>query len=269
MALPLIASNDVRFLHREDFDAHEARVCIASGRVLDDPRRPRDYSPEQYLKSRGGNGRAVRRPAGSAGQHRRAGQALQPGALARHLLPARLPGAGRLHAGILDRGVGATRPAGTAAEARHGAGLRARRLRRAPGQRTESHRLDGLPRLLPDRCRLHQLGQAERHPGRPRPRLGRRLAGGLGAGHHRPRPDALRPAVRALPQSRARVDARLRHRLLHGPPRRGDRLRRAEVRPRQGQPDHHLRHHGGQGGGARQRPRARLSLRFRRSASPS
>ncbi len=49
--LPLLASNDVRFLEREDFSAHEARVCISSGRVLDDPKRPRDYSAEQYLKS--------------------------------------------------------------------------------------------------------------------------------------------------------------------------------------------------------------------------
>ncbi len=49
--LPLVASNDVRFLDRDDFEAHEARVCIAQGRVLDDPRRPRDYSPAQSLKS--------------------------------------------------------------------------------------------------------------------------------------------------------------------------------------------------------------------------
>lgn len=49
--LPLLASNDVRFLEREDFAAHEARVCISTGRVLDDPKRPREYSPEQYLKS--------------------------------------------------------------------------------------------------------------------------------------------------------------------------------------------------------------------------
>ncbi len=49
--LPVIASNDVRFLQRADFEAHEARVCISTGRVLDDPRRPREYSPEQYLKS--------------------------------------------------------------------------------------------------------------------------------------------------------------------------------------------------------------------------
>ena len=31
--------------------AHEARVCIHQGRVLDDPRRPRDYIDQQYLKS--------------------------------------------------------------------------------------------------------------------------------------------------------------------------------------------------------------------------
>ncbi|HQW76531.1 MAG: DNA polymerase III subunit alpha [Dokdonella sp.] len=49
--LPAIASNDVRFLDREDFEAHEARVCIHEGRVLADPKRPRPYSAEQYLKS--------------------------------------------------------------------------------------------------------------------------------------------------------------------------------------------------------------------------
>ena len=49
--LPAIATNAVRFLDRDDFDAHEARVCIATGRVLDDPKRPRDFTAEQYLKS--------------------------------------------------------------------------------------------------------------------------------------------------------------------------------------------------------------------------
>ncbi|MGA8277323.1 MAG: DNA polymerase III subunit alpha [Rhodanobacteraceae bacterium] len=49
--LPVVASNDVRFLAREDFAAHEARVCIQQGRVLADPKRPHDYSPEQSLKS--------------------------------------------------------------------------------------------------------------------------------------------------------------------------------------------------------------------------
>ncbi len=49
--LPVVAGNDVRFLERDDFEAHEARVCIHDGRILADPRRPRRYSEEQYLKS--------------------------------------------------------------------------------------------------------------------------------------------------------------------------------------------------------------------------
>ena len=49
--LPVVAGNDVRFIERDDFEAHEARVCIREGRILADPRRPRPYSEEQYLKS--------------------------------------------------------------------------------------------------------------------------------------------------------------------------------------------------------------------------
>ena len=49
--LPLLASNDVRFLDAAGFEAHEARTCIAAGRVLDDPKRPKAYNAEQYLKS--------------------------------------------------------------------------------------------------------------------------------------------------------------------------------------------------------------------------
>ncbi len=50
-AVPLLASNDVRFLSQAQFEAHEARVCIHDGRVLADTARPHDYTPEQYLKS--------------------------------------------------------------------------------------------------------------------------------------------------------------------------------------------------------------------------
>ncbi|MFC5524941.1 DNA polymerase III subunit alpha [Rhodanobacter ginsengisoli] len=51
LGLPVLASNDVRFLKQDDFDAHEARVCINQGRVLADPKRPHDYSNQQYLKT--------------------------------------------------------------------------------------------------------------------------------------------------------------------------------------------------------------------------
>ena len=47
----VVATNDVRFLGRDDFDAHETRVCIQTGRVLGDPRRERRYSKQQYLRS--------------------------------------------------------------------------------------------------------------------------------------------------------------------------------------------------------------------------
>ncbi|HNA22360.1 MAG TPA: DNA polymerase III subunit alpha, partial [Agitococcus sp.] len=48
---PVVATNDVRFLTPDDFEAHEVRVCIAQGYVLGDPKRPRDYTAEQYLKT--------------------------------------------------------------------------------------------------------------------------------------------------------------------------------------------------------------------------
>ena len=48
---PVVATNAVRFLRRDDFEAHEARVCIHQGRMLDDKSRPRDYTDQQYLRS--------------------------------------------------------------------------------------------------------------------------------------------------------------------------------------------------------------------------
>ncbi|HYN27809.1 MAG TPA: DNA polymerase III subunit alpha, partial [Burkholderiales bacterium] len=51
MKLPVVATHPVQFLKREDFVAHEARVCIAEGYVLSDQRRPRHFTEEQYFKS--------------------------------------------------------------------------------------------------------------------------------------------------------------------------------------------------------------------------
>lgn len=48
---PVVATNDVRFVSRDDFEAHEARVCIHGGYVLNDSRRTRIYSECQYLRS--------------------------------------------------------------------------------------------------------------------------------------------------------------------------------------------------------------------------
>ncbi len=49
--LPVVATNDVHFLQPSDFEAHEARVCINEGRTLDDPRRPKRHSEQQYLRT--------------------------------------------------------------------------------------------------------------------------------------------------------------------------------------------------------------------------
>ena len=51
MGVPVVASNDVRFLLASEFEAHEVRVCIHDSRTLDDPRRTHLYSEQQYLRS--------------------------------------------------------------------------------------------------------------------------------------------------------------------------------------------------------------------------
>ncbi|HEY4138974.1 MAG TPA: PHP domain-containing protein, partial [Casimicrobiaceae bacterium] len=47
--LPIVATHPIQFLRPSDFRAHEARVCIAEGHILSDPRRPRPFTAEQYF----------------------------------------------------------------------------------------------------------------------------------------------------------------------------------------------------------------------------
>ncbi|MHB1245904.1 MAG: DNA polymerase III subunit alpha [Sulfuriferula sp.] len=49
--LPVVATHPVQFPTRDDFKAHEARVCIAEGALLADRRRPRLFTEEQYFKT--------------------------------------------------------------------------------------------------------------------------------------------------------------------------------------------------------------------------
>ncbi|MFD2165859.1 DNA polymerase III subunit alpha [Thalassotalea euphylliae] len=49
--VPVVATNEVVFLTPEDFEPHEIRVCIHDGFTLDDKRRPKRYSDQQYLRS--------------------------------------------------------------------------------------------------------------------------------------------------------------------------------------------------------------------------
>ena len=151
------------------------------------------------------------------------------------------------------------------------------RLRQLPAAGRPAHSIDeyerrldyeiamihqmGYAGLLPHRLGLHPLRARGGHPGRAWPRIGRRLARRLVHAHHRRRSARLRSDLRALPQPRARVAARHRRGFLRAAPRRSDRLRHPQVRPRERRADHHVRDDEGEGGGARRRPRARHAVR--------
>ena len=49
--IPLIATNDVLFANKEDYETHETKVCINTSRVLNDPNREKSFSEQQYFKS--------------------------------------------------------------------------------------------------------------------------------------------------------------------------------------------------------------------------
>jgi DNA polymerase-3 subunit alpha len=51
LQLPVVATHPVQFETPDDFDAHEARVCVAEGEMLTNPKRIKRFSREQYFKS--------------------------------------------------------------------------------------------------------------------------------------------------------------------------------------------------------------------------
>ena len=51
LKLPVVATHPVQFLTQDDYEAHEARVCIAEGEILGNVRRVRKFTREQYFKS--------------------------------------------------------------------------------------------------------------------------------------------------------------------------------------------------------------------------
>ena len=121
---------------------------------------------------------------------------------------------------------------------------------------------DGLPGLLPGRRRLHQLGQGQRHPGRPGPRLGRRLdrrRTRCGITDLDPLEHGLiferflNPDRVSMPDFDVDFDER----------RRGEVIRYVTEKygDGPGRADRHLRHDQGQAGGQGRRPGARLPVR--------
>src|SRR5439155_121776 len=121
-------------------------------------------------------------------------RALHRRARAREHPPAALPGPGRQGRVRVPRRALRKRPAKAVRTGNA-------RTPGAPPLRAQDDQGDGVRRLLPDRLGLHRVREAERHLGRTGPRLGSRLARGVLPRDHRCRPDAVRAALRAVPQS--------------------------------------------------------------------
>ena len=233
--MPIVATNEAYFASPDDYEAHDALLCIAEGRyVVEDDRRR--VTREHYFKS------AEEMAELFADLPEALANTVEIAKRCAFRPKGRKPILPRFVAG--DDGVSETEQSRLeAAELRRQAeqGLRDRLAAAppAPGFTVDDYekrlayevdvitqmKFPGYFLIVAD---FIKWSKAQRHPRRAGPRLGRRLGRRLGADHHRSRSAALRPAVRALPQSRARVDARLRHRLLPGPARRGDPLRAAE-----------------------------------------
>ncbi len=138
-------------------------MCIHQGRLLNDPKRPRDYTPEQYLKSRRRkwprcSPTCPKRCENSVEIAKRCNLELSFG---NYYLPAFPVPAGADDRIVHPRAVAQDGLEARLAQARACAeGFSAEDYAQRLRPRTRRHRQDGLRRLLPDRRGLHQLGQA-------------------------------------------------------------------------------------------------------------
>ena len=150
----------------DDHEAHEARVCVAEGEMLANPRRVKRFTPRAVLQDAGADGGAVRRPAERARQHasRSPSAATSTWCSASRSCPTsrrrwstarrcRWPSTSGIASHAGPRGA-----AGAALSRCRRARARAAALRRAARLRDRDDPEDGLSGLLPDRRRLHQLG---------------------------------------------------------------------------------------------------------------
>jgi DNA polymerase-3 subunit alpha len=184
-ALPIVATNDVYFAEPKTYEAHDALLCIAQGRMVSERDRRR-VTPEHFFK-----------PAAAM----REAFADLPEACDNTLAIARMCAVMEISKKPELPICPKVQPGRTEAEtvadmARTGLAKRfpdgVPPSTPSAGIRAGRHRADGLLRLLPHRRRLHPVGEGPGHRRRAGPRLGRGQRGGLGALHHRPRPAALR-----------------------------------------------------------------------------
>ena len=265
---PLVATADVHYLRREDYDNHAALLCVQTKSTIE--RAEAELRHQRVLPEE---------PRGDGRSTSRSGPRRSPNTLEIAERCERRDGARQAAAAAL-RDPRRRRAGGDAAAARHrGAAPAATATRSRPRRRErlefelgvisemgfESYFL-----IVWDFVKYAKENGIAVGPG---PRLGGRLDRRLRARDHRHRPARQRPALRALPQPRPQVDAGHRHRLLGPRPRARDPLRPGEVRARVRRADHHLRQDGPARGDPRRRPRARATTTRpatgSRSRSPS
>ena len=210
--LPLVATNEPYFATADDYEAHDALLCIAGGRLIAETDREQ-LTPDHRFKTRAEMAVLFADiPEALASTVEIAERCSFRPKTRKPILPRFTVGAGTKRP-MPKRGGRRTAPPGRGGARQplkvHGlvAGHDRGKLSRAARLRARRHHPHELCGLFPDRRRFHQIGEVRGHPGRAGPRLRRGIAGRLCADHHRPRSDPFWPAVRALPQSRTRLDA--------------------------------------------------------------
>src|SRR5438034_1196002 len=232
LGLPVVATNDAHYLKKEDAEAHDVLLAIGTGKDLDDPNRFRFFGQESYVKSEPEMAALFADHPEVLAETARVAEGCEFDFEKRYFLPqyprapefasdndllVHLARAGALRRPPAPRRSGAAR-------------LRAGR-----------HLAHRLRRVFPHRLRHREGREGPRYPGGAGARLRRRVARGVRPRHHGHRAAHVRPAVRAVPEPRARLDAGHRSRLLLRTPGPGHPVRAGALRPRIGGPDHHLR----------------------------
>ena len=232
LGLELVATNDVHYLQNSDFKPHDILLCIGTGKTVNDVDRLRYHGDQFYLKSAeemarvfGDFPEAMRNTVRIAERCN-----VDLSGTVNHLPNFDVPAGFTLDEyfeHVVRQGFEMRLPRLKGLAASGVAETRDRRVRAAAELRNPDDQADEIPRVLPDHLGLHPSRAGKRDPGGPGARIcGRKLRRVLPADHRR-RSNRIRPDLRALPQPRARVAARHRHRLLRAAARRSHRVRHA------------------------------------------
>ncbi len=256
---PLLATNDSHYVHRDHAVAHDALLCVQTGSLMSDPNRFKFHGDEHYLKTaaemRSLFGEVPESCDNSLWIAERCDVEIDFGKpqLPNFPLPEGFETDGDYLRHLTFEG----------ARERWGEQLPDAAVERLAYELKVIEDMGFSSYFL---IVWDLIAHARRSGIRVGPGTGERggLRGGLHAAHHRPRPHQVRPAVRAVPQPVAHLDARHRHGLRLPLPGRDDPLRGRALRPRPRRPDRHVLDHQGPGRGARRRPGARPPVHRRR-----